>query len=305
MRISTMRRHFREGFRSIWRNGWMSFASISAISISLFILGAFMILALNINKLTADIENEVEIRIYLDVSVQRTQVPELQNQIGSLEGVKRIEFISKEEGLEFLKERLGEEGRQLLEGQEGDNNPLPDSFTVEVYEPRTIDVVASRILTLNEGKDPAPIWELNYGAETVRTLFKVTDIVRNVGLVLVAGLALMSMFLIANTIKITIVARRREISIMKLVGATNGFIRWPFFIEGALLGIIGSVIPAVILVVAYGQLVSATEMELGLLQIALLPLHEISRVLFGLLVGLGFLIGVWGSTLSVRKFLKV
>ncbi|MCI3923356.1 permease-like cell division protein FtsX [Paenibacillus sp. TRM 82003] len=305
MRISTVRRHFRESFRSIWRNGWMSFASISAIAISLFILGVFLVLAMNINKLTADIEKEVEIRVYLDVSVDESQVLELQNEINTIDGVKSSVFVSKEEGLEFLKERLGEEGRALLEGQEGDNNPLPDSFTVEVYEPRTIDLVADRILELNEGKDPAPIWEMNYGADTVRTLFKVTDVVRNIGLVLVAGLALMSMFLIANTIKITIVARRREIAIMKLVGATNGFIRWPFFLEGAMLGVIGSVIPAVILVLAYGQLVSATEVELGLLQIALLPLNEVVRVLFVLLVGLGFLIGVWGSTLSVRKFLKV
>jgi len=300
-----MRRHFREGFRSIWRNGWMSFASISAISISLFILGAFLAVAMNINKLTQDIENEVEIRVYLDVSVERSQVPELQNQIGGIDGVKKIEFVSKEDGLEFLKERLGEEGRALLEGQEGDNNPLPDSFTVEVYEPRTIDLVAERILAINEGQEPPPIWEVKYGADTVRTLFKVTDIVRNVGLVLVGGLALMSMFLIANTIKITIVARRREIAIMKLVGATNGFIRWPFFIEGALLGIIGSVIPTAILIFAYGQLISATELELGLLQIALVPLGEVAKVLAVLLMGLGFIIGVWGSTLSVRKFLKV
>lgn len=305
MRIRTIIRHFREGFRSIWRNGWMSFASISAISISLFILGVFMVLAMNINQLTKDIENEVEIRVYLDVGVERSMVPELQNKIGSLEGVKRIEFVSKEDGLEFLKERLGEEGRALLEGQEGDNNPLPDSFTVEVYDPRTIDVVASRILALNEGQEHPLIWELNYGADTVKTLFRVTDIVRNVGLILVAGLALMSMFLIANTIKITIVARRREIAIMKLVGATNGFIRWPFFIEGALLGIIGSAIPAVILTVLYGQLVSATQVELGLLQIALLPLEDVTTILFGLLLGIGFVIGVWGSTLSVRKFLKV
>ncbi|WP_199616708.1 permease-like cell division protein FtsX [Paenibacillus alkalitolerans] len=305
MRISTIGRHFREGFRSIWRNGWMSFASISAISISLFILGVFMVVAMNVNKMTEDIEDEVEIRVYLDTNFQRSDVPKLQNEINSIDGVKRSEFVSKEEGLEFLKDRLGEEGKELLEGQEGDNNPLPDSFTVEVYEPRTIDAVANSILALNEGRDPPPIMEVNYGADTVRTLFKVTDIVRNVGLILVGGLALMSMFLIANTIKITIVARRREIAIMKLVGATNGFIRWPFFIEGALLGIIGSVIPVAILFICYYQLISLTKMELGLLQIALLPLSEVASVLAGLLIGIGFVIGVWGSMLSVRKFLKV
>jgi cell division transport system permease protein len=283
----------------------MTFASISAISISLFILGVFMIVALNVNKFTQDIESEVEIRVYLDVSVAREQVPNLQNLIGELEGVKQIVFISKEEGIEFLKERLGEEGRQLLEGQEGDNNPLPDSFTVEVYDPRTIDQVAERILAMNEGKDPAPIWELNYGADTVRTLFKVTDTIRNIGLILVLGLALMSTFLIANTIKVTIVARRREIGIMKLVGATNNFIRWPFFVEGALLGIVGSIIPVLILIFSYRGLVSYAEFGLGLLQVALLPTQEIAPRLALILISLGFVIGVWGTTLSVRKFLKV
>ncbi len=305
MRISTLGRHCREGFRNIWRNGWMSFASISAISISLFILGVFLAVAMNVNKLAEDIEKEIEIRVYLDVSVDEAARLELQNDIGEIDGVKSIEFVSKEEGLEFLKERLGEDGRELLEGQEGDNNPLPDSFTVQVYEPRTIDRVANGILALNEGLDPVPIYELNYGADTVRTLFQVTDVVRNVGLFLVGGLALMSMFLIANTIKITIVARRREISIMKLVGATNGFIRWPFFIEGALLGLFGSAIPVLVLFILYHQLISATELELGLLQVALLPLSEVSGVLGGLLLGIGFVIGVWGSTLSVRKFLKI
>ena len=305
MRFSTARRHFREGFRSIWRNGWMAFASISAIAVSLFILGVFLTLAMNVNKLAQDIENEVEIRVYLDVSVERSQIPSLQNQIGSLDGVRRIVFVSKEEALEFLKERLGEKGEALLEGQEGDENPLPDSFTVEVFDPRAIDQVAERILKLNEGKDPQPILDLNYGAETVKVLFKVTDYVRLIGFVLVLGLALMSMFLIANTIKITIVARRREIAIMKLVGATNGFIRWPFFIEGAVLGVIGSIIPVGVLLYAYHQLIDATRMELGLFQIVLVPFEDVAGVLAGLLLGLGLLIGIFGSTLSVRKFLKV
>jgi len=299
-----MRRHIREAFRSVWRNGWMSFASISSIAISLFILGVFIVLALNVNKLAADIESDVEIQAYLDISVERSQITELQNAINSIDGVKRSTFVSKEEGMELLKESLGEDGKALLEGQEGDNNPLPDKFVIEVYEPREIDVVAGRILALNDGVDPDPIWEVNYGADTVRTLFQVTEIIRYIAIVLVAGLALTSMFLIANTIKTTIVARQREIAIMKLVGATNGFIRWPFFLEGAILGLIGSVIPVAILAYAYGRLVAVTELELGLLQVVLVPTAEVWSVLVWL-IGLGLLIGIWGSTLSVRKFLKV
>lgn len=305
MRISTFLRHHREGLRSIWRNGWMSFASISAIAISLFILGSFLMIALNVNKLTEDIENEVEIRVYLDISIDRSAVPQIQNQIGAIEGVAKIQFVSKEEGLEFLKDRLGEEGRNLLEGQEGDNNPLPDSFTVEVSNPRLIDTIAEKILALNEGQNPEPIYEVNYGADTVRTLFQVTDVIRNIGIVLTVGLTVMSLFLISNTIKVTIIARRREIGIMKLVGATNWFIRWPFFVEGALLGFIGSLIPYLILHLSYRELLTYASSGIGFLHVALLPIHQLMPLLFLIMMGLGLWIGIFGTVLSVRKFLKV
>jgi cell division transport system permease protein len=305
MRISTLLRHHREGLRSIWRNGWMSFASISAIAISLFILGSFLMIALNVNKLTEDIENEVEVRVYLDISIDRAAVPQIQNQINAIEGVTIVQFVSKEEGLEFLKERLGEEGRDLLEGQEGDNNPLPDSFTVEVSDPRSIDTVAEKILALNVGQNPEPIYEVNYGADTVRTLFRVTDVIRNIGIVLTIGLTVMSLFLISNTIKVTIVARRREIGIMKLVGATNWFIRWPFFVEGAWLGFIGSLIPYVIIHLSYRELLTYASSGIGFLHVALLPSHQLMPLLLLILMGLGLWIGIFGTVLSVRKFLKV
>lgn len=133
-----------------------------------------------------------------------------------------------------------------------------------------------------------------------------TALIRNIGLILVAALGLMAMFLIANTIRVTILARRREISIMKLVGATNQFIRWPFFIEGALLGGIGSLVTIAILFIGYQQLVAASVRSFGIASvITLIPLQQIWPLLGSLLLGLGVLIGIWGSTLSIRRFLKV
>ncbi len=295
----------REGAKNVVRNGWMSFASVSSISISLFILGVFLLLALNVNDLAKQIESQVEIRVFLEVGTPQEQISALQNEIGNMAEVSKITFVSKEEGLKFLREKLGEDGKELLEGFDGENNPLNDSFTVEVYEPRQVSSVAAQIEKLNEGKSPAPIYKVSYGKGTVETMFKVTEIVRNIGLILVAGLAFTAMFLIANTIKLTILARRREIAIMKLVGATNSFIRWPFFIEGALLGIIGSLIPVAVLLYGYSQLISTTQIELGLMMVRLLPVRSIAFTLFALLASIGIVIGIWGTTISVRKYLRV
>lgn len=305
MKINTAARHFREGTKNIIRNGWMSFASTSAIAISLFVLGVFVLLALNVNHLADQIEKQVEIRVYLDVNFPQEQIPELQNQIGSIPEVSKVTFVSKEEGYQILKEKLGKEGQGLLEGFDGDNNPLPDSFTVEVDEPTNVSQAAEQIMALNNGKSPGPISKVNYGQGTVETLFQVTRLVRNVGLILVAGLMITSMFLISNTIKLTIIARRKEIGIMKLVGATNGFIRWPFFIEGLLLGLIGSLIPLLVLLYGYAELVNASKVQLGMMMIQLLPVGRVGLEVAVLLLGIGVIIGIWGSVISVRKFLKV
>jgi cell division transport system permease protein len=305
MKISTVVRHLREGARNILRNGWMSFASASAISISLFILGVFLLLAVNVNQWTKEVENQVQINVYLELTVTPEQVSQLQNAIGSMPEVSEVRFVSKDEGIELLREKLGADGGAILEGFDGDGNPLPDAFNVQVREPREVSIAAEKIEALDQGQAESRIWKVDYGKGTVESLFKVTRLVQNAGLILVIGLAFTAMFLISNTIKLTIVARRREIGIMKLVGATNNFIRWPFFIEGSLLGIIGSVIPVSILLYGYWELVEKSRLALGTLMIQMLPLSEIGPKIALILIGIGFLIGIWGSTISVRKFLKV
>ncbi|PZD97865.1 cell division protein FtsX [Paenibacillus sambharensis] len=305
MKFSTLLRHIREGALNIVRNGWMSFASIGSIVVSLSILGVFLLLALNVNKLTEQIESQVQIRVFLQLNTEQQQIDEMHNVIGNMEDVSQVTFVSREEGLEILRENLGEDGQDLLEGFDETNNPLPDSFTVEVVNPEEISFVAKKIKAAGEAASPNPLMSVKYGQGTVESLFKVTTAVRNIGLVLVLALGVTAMFLISNTIKMTIFARRREISIMKLVGATNHFIRWPFFIEGALLGIIGSAVSVSILLIGYGQLVQVSQLELGLMMIQLVTLEESGLLVGSLLLGLGTLIGIWGSTISVRKYLKV
>jgi cell division transport system permease protein len=295
----------REGAANVVRNGWMTFASISAISISLFVLGVFLMLALNVNHLADQIESQVEIRVYLDTQATEQQRNMVQKQIAAIPEVSKVTFVSKQEGLNILREKMGEENKELLEGFDGDSNPLNDSFTVEVIDPRQVGVAADQIKALDASNNPPLLDKVNYGKGTVEYLFKVTDIVQKVGLVFVLLLALTSMFLISNTIKITIVARRREIGIMKLVGATNSFIRWPFFIEGALLGFIGSAIPVGLLIWGYSEFLKYMQVPLGLMLVKLIPVHEIIVLIPVLLIGIGMMIGIWGSVLSIRKFLKV
>lgn len=306
MNFSTFLRHMREGFRSVFRNGWMSIASITSIIVSLFILGVFILLVFNVNNLADQADSQVEVNVFLELNVNQELREQLQQEISEMPEVSNIQYIPKDKGLDELRENLGEGGESFLEGYAKDNNPLPDAFRVQVIEATTVPFVAQKIEALNTEHVEKPILKVRYGGETVQTLFKVTALIRNIGLILVAALALMAMFLIANTIRVTILARRREISIMKLVGATNQFIRWPFFIEGALLGGIGSVVTIIILFVGYHQLVVASVTSLSLASmVTLIPLQQIWPWLGGLLLVLGIVIGVWGSTVSIRRFLKV
>jgi cell division transport system permease protein len=306
MKISTMSRHLREGTKNVVRNGWMSFASISSIAISLLILGIFLLLVVNVDYMGKQIESQVEIRVFLELNTSQLSITALQNGITGMSQVSKVTFVSKAEGLQSMREKMGEDGKAYLEGLDGENNPLNDSFTVQVVDPHQIDIVATQIKELNQGKSPKPIIKVSYGKETAESLFKATKIVRYIGIGLVACLGLTAMFLISNTIKLTIMARNREIKIMKLVGATNNFIRWPFFIEGALLGFIGSVIPVGILSYGYWRLLQWLQPnDISSIMFKFKPVDEISYLLSILLLVIGVVIGIWGSTISVRKFLKV
>ncbi|MDQ6422482.1 permease-like cell division protein FtsX [Paenibacillus sp. LHD-117] len=305
MKLSTLLRHMREGAKNILRNGWMSFASMSSIFISLFILGIFILLAMNVNSMADQIESRVQIRVFLQTNVEQAKVTALQNEIGNIQEVSKVTFVSKEEGLAILREAMGEENGDWLEGYNNENNPLPVSFTVEVYDPQTVDEVATKIEAINTTDETKPIFRIKYGQGTVETLFKVTNAVRNIGFVIVIGLAVTAMLLISNTIKMTIINRRREIGIMKLVGATNAFIRWPFFVEGALIGFISSGLTTVLVLICYSQIIKLTQLDMSLMLISLVSMKEVGWLTAGLLMVIGSVIGMLGSTISIRKYLKV
>ncbi|HLQ97593.1 MAG TPA: permease-like cell division protein FtsX [Candidatus Dormibacteraeota bacterium] len=297
MKFRTMKRHLREGFKSIYRNGWMTVASVGAVTVTLILVAVFLAVILNLNEVANKIESDVEIRVLIDRTANEEEVTELRDEISRVEGVEQILFASKDDELESLVDSMGEEGQAWLLFEQ--DNPLHHAYIVRSGSPDDIEKIAMEIEEFDN------VAEINYGKDFVERLFTFNKYARNIGLVLVVALVLTAIFLISNTIKITIMARSTEIGIMKLVGATNGFIRWPFFIEGMLLGILGSVIPIGIIMTGYHYLDSSIRAQITFNFFDLLPFDPFAWQLSFIILVIGTFIGMWGSVMSVRKFLKV
>jgi len=297
MKIRTIGRHARESLKSIKRNGWMTFASIGAVTVTLILVGVFYAIMMNLNRVAQTIEEDVEIRVHIDVAANQQNQQTLKNEIASIPEVKSIEFSPKTKELDNLVKNLGEDGKAFKLFEQ--DNPLNDVFIVKTKDPGDTMKVAKQIEKDNF------VAKVKYGQGKVEKLFKFINAARNVGIVLVIGLFFTAIFLISNTIKITIIARRREIKIMRLVGATNTFIRWPFFLEGLWLGIVGSILPIVLISIAYYRAYDYLGPKLQGTFIKVLPFDPFVYQLSGILILMGALIGVWGSVMSVRKFLKV
>ncbi|MEE8670359.1 MAG: permease-like cell division protein FtsX [Heyndrickxia coagulans] len=294
MKINTLKRHFRESFKSLGRNGWMMFASASAVTITLLLVGVFFVIILNMNKFASDIENDVEIRVHIDLAAKAADREKLESEIESLDAVNSVKFSSKQQELKELVKRMGDDFKLFQQ-----DNPLYDVFIVKTKQPTDTPKVAAQIQKMDH------VESVIYGKGKVEKLFHVLSICRNVGVVLIIALLLTAMFLISNTIKITIFARRKEIEIMKLVGATNWFIRWPFLLEGLWLGILGSILPIVLISFGYYSVYKIVEPKLQNNIIHMLDISPFIYGVDGLLLVLGVCIGIWGSSMSIRRYLKV
>jgi cell division transport system permease protein len=297
MTINTLKRHMRESLKSLGRNGWMTFASISAVTVTLLLVGVFLVIMFNMNHFANKIENDVEIRVYIDLTATEKDKQALRAKIEAIPEVKEVQYSSKEQELKNLIKSFGEEGSSFRLFEQ--DNPLSDVYVVKTAKPTDTMKVAKQIETFKFAH------KVKYGQGQVEKLFKTLRIARNVGLGLIVGLLFTAMFLISNTIKITIFARRREIEIMRLVGATNGFIRWPFFLEGLWLGVIGAIIPIALISFVYYNIYEFLKPKVIVPFMQLLPFNPFMWQISFVLLLLGACIGVWGSMMSVRKFLKV
>ncbi|UMZ74936.1 permease-like cell division protein FtsX [Natranaerofaba carboxydovora] len=296
MKLRNWSYYFSEAFKSIYRNGWMSIASVSVVTITLFILGAFMLVNYNVNHITEEIRSQVEIAVWVEEDASENDVDELRRGIIRQPQVEEVRFVSKEEGLERMEAQLGESAVAGYR-EDPEMNPLPHLFEVSTHEPEDVPEVAEEIKSLSG------VEMVDYGQEVVDTLFEVTGLIRVGVYAFMGALALTATFLIGNTIKLTVYARREEIGIMKMVGAKNWFIRWPFLLEGLILGFLGSVIPVILLRYGYSYLTGLTFSQSGFFALAS-PEAALGQVdLF--LILLGTFLGAVGSIISIRKYLKV
>ena len=290
MKLRIFRNFFREAFTSLIRNRWMSVASIGAVASVLIIFGSFLLISVNFNYILKDVESQVEITAYLLDTADQATITLINRQIIGFEGVREVKFISKEEALEEFKQQVGPE---LLEGIP---NPLPNSFRIKVHSPEVVVEVAQRIEKLQG------VEQVEYGKGIVERLIKIVYWIRLIGIIVMAVFAAISVFIISNTIRLTVFARRREINIMKYIGATDWYVRWPFLLEGMFLGLVGSSIAVGILAVAYKYLCRAVQINLPM--ISLVPMEEFNIYALGFLL-IGMIIGALGSSFSIKRFLRV
>ncbi|UOQ45743.1 permease-like cell division protein FtsX [Halobacillus salinarum] len=297
MKIRTLGRHIREGSKSVVRNGWMTVSSIGAVTTTLLLVGVFLAVMLNLNEIASSVEKDVEIKVLVELTANDQEIDDLGDKLKDIPEVGTVDFSPKEEELNELIDSLGDQGKAFELFKQ--SNPLNDAYVVKPENPVDVIDIANKV----EGFDH--VYKVDYGEEIVQRLFQFNQYARNIGLALIIGLVFTAIFLISNTIKITIIARRREIGIMKLVGATNGFIRWPFFIEGMLLGVLGSIIPIAGVVSAYYYLYYHLRDRIQFDFVHLLPFNPFAWQLAAIILAIGAFIGIWGSVMSVRKFLKV
>lgn len=295
MKIRTLNYFAKQGLTSMKRNRVMSFASITTVAASLFIFGVFMLMVLNVNQLMKNVENGIEIKAFLKTDLTTMKEKSIKKEIEEISGVKEIDYESKEQALDKFKKQLGEK-KDLANGLELDN-PLPASFIIKVNKPSDVSNVSKAIKSI-EGID-----QVKDGQQMVDKIVRVSGFIKALSLILMTILGIISISLIANTIKLTVFARKREIGIMKYMGATDWFIRWPFVFEGMLLGLFGSLASILLLYGGYSYAVKAVVTSDVIF--TLLPAKQLMPSLIKEFAGIGVLLGGFGSVVSIRKFLVV
>lgn len=295
MKLSTSEYFIKEVYTSFKRNIWMTLASIFTVVLSLFILGFFSIVILNLNKMADTLESQVQISVYLKDDLSQEEIDETKETLSKIEGLQDIKFTTREEAMENFKERLGDQ--QFLLDALDDTNPLPDSFSLTVTSPQQVKTIADTAAALDS------VESASYSQDIINHLFNLTHLIRLIGVALIILLTGAAIFIISNTIRLTVFARRKEIAIMKYVGATDWFIRWPFLLEGICLGFIGGGLATIFLYIVYNQVTQ--EIYEAMAFFPLIPQHPfINYISLAILVA-GIIIGALGSTISLKRFLKV
>ena len=295
MKLSTSEYFIKEVYTSFKRNIWMTLASIFTVVLSLFILGFFSIVILNLNKMADTLESQVQISVYLKDDLSQEEIDETKETLSKIEGLQDIKFTTREEAMKNFKERLGDQ--QFLLDALDDTNPLPNSFSLTVTSPQQVKTIADTAAALDS------VESASYSQDIINHLFNLTHLIRLIGVALIILLTGAAIFIISNTIRLTVFARRKEIAIMKYVGATDWFIRWPFLLEGICLGFIGGGLATIFLYIVYNQVTQ--EIYEAMAFFPLIPQHPFIDYISLAILFAGIIIGALGSTISLKRFLKV
>ena len=285
----------REGIRGIFLHGFMSFAAIWVTVACLIIMGTFGLVLYNLNEMIVELEQENEMLVYIDETYSEAEAKSVGSQINQIANVHNAQFVSREQAVENFVDEMQDE--DLFDGL--DPSTFRDRFVITLEDNSKMRETEAAIRSIEGVADVSVHYEIQEGFQTVQRILNIASVI------IIAVLLVVSMLIISNTVKLAMYDRKEEIAIMKMVGATNGFIRWPFVVEGFILGILASAIAFFLEWGLYNLLQTQISMVDSLDLITVVPFVEVIEIVAIGYAVVGFLVGVLGSLLSIRKFLKV
>jgi cell division transport system permease protein len=299
MKIRTLRYIVKEGISNSYRNKLMTLASIGIVTASIILFGVFLLLIINMNYNTKMFNEQPDMQAFCEYELDDSQISTIEEQIKNYEEINSYTIITSEMAMENFKEKLGEEA-YVLAGF--DKTLLSASFVIEIKNPEKSEEVVKELEQISG------IRRIDYSRDIINLIMKITQWVNIISVILIVILLVVSVFIISNTIKLTVFARRREIGIMKYVGATDSFIRWPFVVEGVIIGVLASIVAFILTAYAYNIVEHRFNTDLLMIGsdfVKLVGIRETGLNLAGYFLMLGGIVGAVGSFVSIRKYLKV
>lgn len=293
-------RPIKEGFRGVGRHWGMSLSAAVAVTITLIMVSIFLVFSYNLQSFTRDIESSLEISVTVDYDYEgQDQLDRIESSLKAIKGVDTVTFSDKDAEFDYFLNSFDDETtRAAFEPFKGDENPMMDAFYIEAKSGDVIESIATK------AKEIEGVSEVSYGGQSTLDLVGAMNSIRRVGAVIVIAMMLLAVMLIQNAIKLTISSRKDEITIMRNVGATNGFIRSPFLIEGMITGALGSIIPVALTVAVYQYLYRLTGGHMITSLFSLVKPNPFIYQVSGILVIIGIVVGLIGSWISVTKYLR-
>lgn len=303
MKLSSMNYLFGQGMKNIWTNRIMSVASFCILSVSLLLIGFTMLFVANINRFLSGVENKNEVVIFLDEDVDSVMASAMENTIRNIHNVESVTFYSKDEALEDMKKSMESENADQLFSYVGEDNPLPDAFRIRIAD---IEEISPTLMDINrlDGID-----SIKSPTDFINILTGLKRFIGIISAVILLALILVSLVIISNAARASVDIRKREIAIMKLVGATNTFIKVPFFVEGMFLGALAGVFASAVTCIGYSELVKVLSQDMTIWSImsvnGFIPMSEFMVKLIIGYAAAGMIISAFGTVMSTRKYLKV